>query len=62
MKNLELTSLGLEELDTKDALKLEGGVIPFVAIGIGWGIMAACSAIALGMKEALNEHNKSKKH
>ncbi len=57
MNNLELQSLGLRELDAKEMVEMDGGIIPMVPILVCWGIMTACSLIALGMREALNEHN-----
>lgn len=58
MKNLDLNSYGVQEMDAKAMEEANGGFLPLVAVYACWGIMAGCSAIALGMKEALNEHNR----
>ena len=52
---MNLEKLNLTELDAQELRIVDGGVIPAV-VAVGWGIMAVCSVVALGMKEALNEH------
>ncbi|QDK82397.1 bacteriocin [Spirosoma sp. KCTC 42546] len=42
------------ELKSNELVELEGGVIPLVLIGVGWGVMLVCSAVALGLKEKYN--------
>lgn len=54
---LELNKYDLVEMDSTEMSEIDGGIIPLVAIGIAWGVMAVCSAVALGMKQALDEKN-----
>ena len=34
MKNLNVQELGLEELNRKDSKEINGGIIPFIVIGV----------------------------
>lgn len=49
MNNLELKSIGVQELDTNEMVNLEGGFLPAVAIGIIWGVQLGLSAVGVGM-------------
>jgi len=51
MKNLQ--NLKLAELTTEEQVNTEGGIAPLI-LG-AWAVMAGCSAVALGMREAMNE-------
>ncbi len=55
---MDLKKLNVVELNAQEVKETEGGIAPLILVG--WGIMIACSAVALGMKEALNEHNQKK--
>lgn len=52
---MNLSNLNVQELSTKEMRVVEGGFPPLILAA--WGVMAVCSAVALGMKEALDEHN-----
>lgn len=54
---LELNEMGLSEMNESEMNDSNGGLIPVLAIYACWGVMICCSAVALGMKEALKEHN-----
>jgi lactobin A/cerein 7B family class IIb bacteriocin len=51
---MNLDNLNLVELNAQEVEQTEGGFLPVLAIGICWGVMVTCSAIALGMKKHLN--------
>lgn len=57
---MQLDKLKVEELNVQEVKSIDGGAIP-VGIAIGWGLMLACSAVALGFKDALDEHNAKSK-
>jgi hypothetical protein len=54
MKNLELQSLGLRELDAKEMVEMDGGFLDPITIGVCWGIMLVCSAAAVAIKQKYN--------
>lgn len=56
MENLDLAVYGVEEMKTIEMEKVEGGFLPIVVIGGIWAFQLACCAVALGMREAANEH------
>jgi lactobin A/cerein 7B family class IIb bacteriocin len=45
----------MKELEKNELMGVDGGFLPLIAIYACWGVMAGCSAIALGMREALRE-------
>lgn len=49
MNNLELITLGLQEMDVNEMENVEGGFLPAVAIGIIWGVQLGLSAVGVGM-------------
>lgn len=55
---MNLSTLNVQELSTNELREIEGGIAPLILAA--WGVMAVCSAISLGMKEALDEHNAKK--
>jgi hypothetical protein len=57
MKDLNLKRFGITELNAEEKVDTNGGFLPLVAILAIDGIMLACSAIALGMNQALKDHN-----
>ena len=52
MKNLE--NLNLQELSFEEQTNTDGGVIPFVAIGIGWGVMTGLSIVGVAIADKHN--------
>jgi hypothetical protein len=52
MRELEIENLGLLELDLIEEKEINGGFLPIIAIYACWGVMAACSAVAIGMGAA----------
>jgi hypothetical protein len=63
MKNLELQSLGLRELDAKENMEMEGGFIPLLIFGVlysakvvaGVCLLSAAAGVACGV--AVYSHN-----
>ncbi len=51
MNAFNLDQAEIVELKNNEFTEVEGGVIPLILIGAGWGVMLVCSAIALGLKE-----------
>ena len=45
----------LQEMSLNEMRETEGGILPIAVIYGCWGVMAVCSAVALGMREALKE-------
>lgn len=60
-QTLDLNKMGLEPMQKSEMQDVEGGFLPILVIYACWGVMACCAAVAYGMQEALNEHNKHKK-
>jgi lactobin A/cerein 7B family class IIb bacteriocin len=52
---MKIADYNLKELNRDELVKTNGGFLPLAAIFIIDGVMLACSAIALGMKKALDE-------
>ena len=59
MKALELENYGVSELAYLEQEETDGGLIflPVVMYAC-WGVMIGCSAVALGMKHALEDSKK----
>jgi len=52
MQSLALENYGTSELSFDEQKETDGGIIPLIPIMIGWGIMAVCSAVAIGFGHA----------
>jgi lactobin A/cerein 7B family class IIb bacteriocin len=51
---MSLENLNLVELTAQEVQEVEGGILPLAAVYACWAIMAGCSAIALGMRSAMD--------
>lgn len=58
MQTLELNKMGLAPMEQNEMQDKNGGFLPLVVVYGGWCVMAGCSLIAAGMKEALKEKKK----
>ena len=50
MTNFDLDQVEVVEMNVDELSELDGGVIPLILIGVGWGVMLTCSAIALALQ------------
>lgn len=48
---LELEKFGLVELNAQEQKEVDGGFLPLIAVYVCWGVMLACSAVAIGLRD-----------
>jgi len=49
MTNLDLKKIGVQELDAKEMVEVEGGFLPIAVIVGIWGVQAALCAAGISM-------------
>jgi hypothetical protein len=52
---LQLENYEVSELSHSEQRETDGGFLPLAVMYACWGVMIACSAVAAGFKQALND-------
>jgi lactobin A/cerein 7B family class IIb bacteriocin len=48
---MNLENLNLVELNAQEQKEVDGGFLPLIVVYACWGVMLACSAVAVGLRD-----------